>query len=224
MISAEQLDALEPQMRQAMLTLLAELRAKDELIAQRDREAAFKQALIEKLTHENAMLKRLKFAATSERFAASLAPEQKSLLEETLDSDLAELELEIGRERGDAGDKGKTEKKQPRRAPLPPHLPRRDVLHEPADTTCGCGQAMQRIGEDVAEKLDYQPGVFTVERHVRGKWACRCCQKLVQAPVPAHVIDKGIPRPGCSPRCWWPSSSITCRCTGRKRSSSVPAT
>ncbi|MFM2058687.1 MAG: hypothetical protein RLY71_3072, partial [Pseudomonadota bacterium] len=81
MISAEQLDTLDPQTRQAMLTLLAQLRAKDELIAQRDLEAAFKQALIEKLTHENALLKRLKFAATSERFAASLAPEQKSLLE-----------------------------------------------------------------------------------------------------------------------------------------------
>jgi transposase len=196
MISAEQLEALDPQMRQAMRTLLAKLRAKDELIAQRDREAAFKQALIDKLTHENAVLKRLKFAATSERFAASLAPEQKSLLEETLDSDLAELDLEIERERGNAGDKTKTEKKQPKRTPLPPHLPRRDVIHEPADTTCGCGQPMQRIGEDVAEKLDYQPGVFTVERHVRGKWACRCRQRLVQAPVPAHVIDKGIPTPG----------------------------
>ena len=34
---------------------------------------------------------------------------------------------------------------------------------------------MQRIGEDVAEKLDYQPGVFTVERHIRGKWVCKCC-------------------------------------------------
>jgi transposase len=60
---------------------------------------------------------------------------------------------------------------------------------------------MQRIGQDVAEKLDYQPGVFTVERHVRGKWACRCSQRgpegrLVQAPVPAHVIDKGIPTAG----------------------------
>ncbi len=55
---------------------------------------------------------------------------------------------------------------------------------------------MQRIGQDEAEKLDYKPGVFTVERHVRGKWACRCCQKLVQAPVPAHVIDKGIPAAG----------------------------
>ena len=121
MISAEQLNALDPQMRQAMLSLMAELQAKDELIARRDREAAFKQALIEKLTHENAMLKRLKFAATSERFASTLAPEQKSLLEETLDSDLAELDVEIERERGEAGDKGKTEKKTPKRAPLPPH-------------------------------------------------------------------------------------------------------
>ena len=95
MISAEQLDALDPQMRQAMLSLMAELQAKDELLARRDREAAFKQTLIEKLTHENAILKRLKFAATSERFASTLAPEQKSLLEETLDSDLAELDVEI---------------------------------------------------------------------------------------------------------------------------------
>ena len=196
MISAQQLDALEPQMRQAMLSLLAEIRAKDELIAQREREAAFKQALIDKLTHEMAVLKRLKFAATSERFASTLAPEQRSLLEETLDADLAELDREIERERAKAGDKDKAEKKTPKRTPLPPHLPRRDVAHEPAETACGCGQPMQRIGEDVAEKLDYQPGVFTVERHVRGKWVCRCCEKIIQAPVPAHVIDKGIPTTG----------------------------
>lgn len=55
---------------------------------------------------------------------------------------------------------------------------------------------MQRIGEDVSEKLDYQPGVFTVERHVRGKWVCKCCERIVQAPVQAHVIDKGIPTTG----------------------------
>jgi hypothetical protein len=38
--------------------------------------------------------------------------------------------------------------------------------------------------------------VFTVERHVRGKWVCKCCERIVQAPVPAHVIDKGIPTTG----------------------------
>ena len=48
----------------------------------------------------------------------------------------------------------------------------------------------------MAQKLDCQPGVFTVERHICGKWVCRCCQKIVKAPVPAHVIDKGIPTAG----------------------------
>jgi len=48
----------------------------------------------------------------------------------------------------------------------------------------------------VAEKLDYVPGVFSVERHIRGKWACKQCQTLVQAPVPAHVIDKGMASTG----------------------------
>src|SRR5574343_1853217 len=95
MISAQQLHALDPQTRQVMLSLLEQIRAKDALIAQREQEAAFKQAVIDKLTHEMAVLKRMKLAATSERFASTLAPEQRSLLEETLDSDLAELEQEI---------------------------------------------------------------------------------------------------------------------------------
>lgn len=38
--------------------------------------------------------------------------------------------------------------------------------------------------------------MFTVEQHVRGKWASRQCETLIQAPVPAQVIDKGIPTAG----------------------------
>jgi transposase len=138
-------------------------------------ELAFKQAVIDKLTHENAILKRLKFAAKSEAYNA----EQKSLLEETLDSDLAAVAAEI--EGMQPSDKAVGEKQTPKREKLP---------------ACGCGTPMQRIGEDVAEKLDYQPGVFTVERHIRGKWVCKCCEKLVQAPVAPHIIDKGLPTTG----------------------------
>ena len=79
---------------------------------------------------------------------------------------------------------------------LPANLPRRKIRHEPESTTCQCGCRMQRIGEDVAEKLDYVPGMFTVERHIRGKWACVQCETITQAPVKAHVIDKGIPTAG----------------------------
>lgn len=52
------------------------------------------------------------------------------------------------------------------------------------------------MGEDISEKLDYTQGAFTVERRLRGKWACKACETLIQAPVPAHVIDKGIPTTG----------------------------
>ncbi|CAM4093079.1 hypothetical protein GCM10027565_28200 [Bordetella tumulicola] len=58
----------------------------------------------------------------------------------------------------------------------------------------------EMIDADMAEKLDYMPGVFTVERHVRGKWVCATCETLVQAPVPAQVIDKGISTSGLLPR------------------------
>jgi transposase len=190
-VIAEELDHLDPeQLRQALRAARAEMALKDQLLARQAHDVAFKQAIIDKLTHENAVLKRLKFAAKSEAFT----PEQKSLLEETLDMDLAAVAAEIEALKPDS--RPSHEKKQPKREPLPAHLPRQEIRHEPANTTCGCGQAMQRIGEDVAEKLDYQPGVFTVERHIRGKWVCSCCEKLVQAPVAPHVIDKGIPTTG----------------------------
>ncbi|AGX86198.1 IS66 family transposase [Candidatus Symbiobacter mobilis] len=79
------------------------------------------------------------------------------------------------------------------RQALPASLPRVDIAHEPDTTTCTCGQAMQRISQDVSERLDYVPGVFRVERHIRGVWACKCCEHLRQDPMPAQIIEGGIP-------------------------------
>ncbi|MBK8071139.1 MAG: IS66 family transposase [Ramlibacter sp.] len=149
-------------------------------------------ALLEKLTHENALLKRMKFAAQSERFN----PEQKSLLQDEIEADLAAVASEIDGLQQESAAVSPQEKKQPKRLPLPANLPRREIRHEPESSTCRCGCQMKRIGEDVAEKLDYVPGVFSVERHIRGKWACAKCETIVQAPVAAHVIDKGIPTTG----------------------------
>ena len=184
MIATDRIDTLTPeQLRQALHSALAE-------VQRHERQAAHDRALIDKLTHEMAVLKRLKFAAKSESFNA----EQKSLLEEALDADLAALAQEI--EQREAGKPNSTEKRQAKRTALPAELPRREVRHEPDSLTCGCGCQLKRIGEDVAEKLDYVPGVFTVERHVRGKWVCGRCETLVQAPVAPHIIDKGIPTTG----------------------------
>jgi transposase len=191
-IDLQTLHTLEaPQLRQAVHELSTKLLAQERELEQRQRELVHKQALLDKLVFENATLKRLKYAARSEAYSA----EQKSLLEETFDADLAAVAVEIEalRPKTDkpAGDKG-----QAKRLLLPPELPRREIRHEPESTTCDCGESLKRIGEDVAEKLDYVPGVFSVERHIRGTWVCRCCEKVIQAPVPAHVIDKGIPTTG----------------------------
>ena len=167
---------------------------RDETIASKDREIKYRQAKIDQLTHEMAVLKRWKFGRSREQLDSA----QASLLDEAIDADIAAIELEL--EHLAPAPITETALRQlPRRAALPPELPRVDQHHEPESTTCtaaGCGCALKRIGEDVSEKLDYTPGVFTVERHIRGKWACAQCQTLIQAPVPAQIIDKGIPTAG----------------------------
>ena len=148
MIDTTQLNQLDaPQLREMVSSLLSTVVAKD-------REIAFKQATIDKITHEMAVLKRLKFAARSEAFNA----EQRTLLEETIDADLAALLAEL--DKVVPTEQDRSEKKQPKRQALPVNLPRREILHEPGDTTCSCGCALKRIGQDVAEKLDYNPGVY----------------------------------------------------------------
>lgn len=162
------------------------------LLAHRGRDAheiAWRDAKIDKLTFELAQLKRLKFDRVSERMDA----EQRALFDEAVDGDIAVIDEQLAALQATLPPKTDDEKKQPKRAPLPERFPRREVRHEPENTTCSCGCALKRVGEDISEKLDYTPGVFTVERHVRGKWACAACRTLVQAPVPAAVIDKGIP-------------------------------
>ena len=153
-------------------------------------ELRHSQALNAKLTHENALLKRMKFAAKSEHFNV----EQRSLLEDEIEPDLAAVSEEITQLQPIPA--ATPVKGAPKRQPLPAELPRREIRHEPNSTTCACGCQLKRIGEDVAEKLDYVPGVFTVERHIRGKWACSEYETITQAPVEAHVIDKGIPTAG----------------------------
>ena len=159
-------------------------------LAQKDETIRVKQLKIDQLTHEMAILKRWRFGRRSEQIES----DQRSLLEESIDEDLEAIGTELEALQEPAVERQQTQK--PRRVALPGHLPRREVRHEPEQTQCSCGCALERIGEDVSEKLDYTPGVFEVERHIRGKWVCRRCERLIQAHVPPQVIDKGIPTAG----------------------------
>ena len=144
-------------LRALALELMTEVQAKQHIVDRTEAALRFSDAKLAQLTHEMAVLKRWKFAARSEK----LGHEQQSLLDEAIDADLAAIELEL--ERLSTEPKTKDAPNKPRRAPLPANLPRVNVHHEPESTVCGCGCELKRIGEDVSEKLDYTPGVFTVE-------------------------------------------------------------
>ncbi|WP_040266825.1 IS66 family transposase [Pseudomonas rhodesiae] len=184
MTSLPDLDQMTPEQ---LRTLAAQLMSK---VDTQSRKIHRDETIIEQLTHEIAILKRHKFAKRSEQ----ISPAQGSLLDDLLNTDLEAIEAEL--KALHPAPAQAEPRQQPKRVPLPPQFPRTVIHHEPDNTQCACGCQLQRIGEDVSEKLDYTPGVFTVEQHVRGKWACRQCETLIQAPVPAQVIDKGIPTAG----------------------------
>ena len=161
-------------------------------VEQKERANRHLEAINEKISHELAILKRHKYVRRSE----TLNQQQRSLLDELIDADIGAIEEELARAKEQVPEKPREKKAQPKRTPLPPELPRITIEHEPDNTTCNCGCQLKRIGEDVSEKLDYTPGTFTVERHVRGKWVCSECETITQEPVPAQVIDKGIPTSG----------------------------
>ena len=191
MTSLPNLDQLTPeQLRALAAQLMQRVESLDQKVETMGKKIHRDQTLIEKLTHEIAQLKRFKFAKRSEQ----LSPDQVSLLDDLIDTDIAAIEAELEALKPA---RASTEVRQkPKRTALPPQFPRTLIHHEPDNSHCQCGCALKRIGEDVSEKLDYTPGVFTVERHIRGKWVCDQCETLIQAPVPAQVIDKGIPTSG----------------------------
>jgi transposase len=183
-------------------TLIAQLQrqaqAHAQELARREREIAWAHVKIDKLNFEVARLKRWKFEAKTEAMTAA----QRALFAQTMIEDEASLQAQLAElQRGlpEAPKTAKAPPRQPRRQALPGHLKRVEHRHEPEDTTCPnaeCAQPMQRIGEDVSEKLDIVPAEFFVHRHIYGKWTCKCCQELRQEPAEPDVVDGGIPASG----------------------------
>lgn len=93
-------------------------------------------------------------------------------------------------------DTPKAKIKRGRRIVIPDNLEVRTIIHKPKSITCDCGCQMQQIGEDVQDKLGFIPKQFYRESHIYPKYTCKDyhCQNqtLVQASVPAQIIDKSI--------------------------------
>ena len=82
---------------------------------------------------------------------------------------------------------------------------------------------MRRLGEDVTEVLDYVPSSFKVIRHVRPSSPAAAARPSCRRRCHRCPSSGDDPAPDCSPMCWSPSMAITCRSTGRRRSTPARA-
>jgi transposase len=167
---------------------------RDAALAERSAKLEVAEALVlsqklelEKLRFEIACLKRQKYGRSSEQLDRELTQMQLSI--EDLEASLAQRPVHVR-------PAVKQAPTQPARRPLPEHLPREEIVHDPPCTCPACGGELRRLGEDVSEMLEYVPGRYKVIRHVRPKLSCASCQKIVQVSAPSRPIERGIAGPG----------------------------
>ena len=140
--------------------------------------------LIEQLKAQLAVLRRMSFGRSSEKLNAEIT--QLELLLEDLEEGEAERVAPV------AMSPSERERRHPVRRPLPPHLPREEILHHPGDACPGCGgTSLSKLGEDVTEVLERIPAQLKVIRHIRPRLSCRSCETIIQAPAPDLPIEKG---------------------------------
>ena len=175
---------------------IAALRAQ---LAEREAELAVARAeltgarlRIEQYKAQLAQLRRMQFGRSSERLDTQIA-QLELILEDLEESDAARTapaaKLTPGQSR--------RERRQPVRRPLPDHLPREEIVHDPGSVCPGCGGTrFAKLGEDVTEVLEKIPARPKAIRHIRPKLSCRCCQRVMQAPAPDLPIERGRPGPG----------------------------
>jgi transposase len=152
---------------------------------------------IERLKIQLSRLRRWKFGRSSEQ--QELAIRQIELTLEALQAVVPE-QMPPASNTAHAKAAPPRERRRPVRRALPEHLPRETVRHLSPEVKngCGCtscGGRLRKLGEDVAEMLEFVPGYFKVIRHVREKHSCAQCASIVQAPAPSRPIARGIAGP-----------------------------
>jgi transposase len=199
------LDSLDVEALKALvISQHGELKRQQEALAEQSRTLAEQSHALaeqikelrsgsEQIEHLKLIIEKLRrriFGVKSEKIVVQL--EQLELHLEELESSQAEMEAAV--ERVTLAEEPKA---RSRRKPLPEHLPREVVTHLPHGDCCfNCGGQLRQFGHDVTEQLEYIPESFKVIRHVRPKFACSGCDRVVEAPAPSRPIERGLAGPG----------------------------
>ena len=162
----------------------ARIAALEASLARANAALAARDLLIDTLRGQIARLRRMQFGASSEKLGREI---------EQLELALEELETESAATATEAVAPDMAPRSVPVRS-LPDHLPREEIVYEPASGTCtcpDCGGMLRRLGVDTHELLDVVPVRWRVVRNVRPKYSCRACEKIVQAPAPVSAVARG---------------------------------
>jgi len=185
------------------------------LVREQQTQLLSRDVLIEQLKLQLARLKKMKFGRSSEQLDAQIAQ---------LEFSLEELEANAAAAAPPKAPAHAPESRSARK-PLPDHLPREPHVHEPTTGSCHCpecGGALRALGEDSSEMLEYVPEHWKVIKHVRPKYSCSDCQKIVQAAAPSRPIERSYAGPGLLAHVLVSKYATTCRTTDKARS--TPAT
>ena len=186
----EQLISLAASHKDELRLLEAELESQRNILSEQSQELRSSSEQIDHLKLVIEKLRRRVFGVKSEKMVLQL--EQLELHLEELESTQAEMEAAVDRVAP-----AREPKTRSRRKPLPEHLPREVVTHAFHSDLCpDCGGQLRQFGEDVSEQLEYIPDSFKVIRHVRPKFACNGCDRVVEAPAPSRPIERGLAGPG----------------------------
>jgi len=74
------------------------------------------------------------------------------------------------------------------RMKLPEHLERREKIIEPAEDVTEC----KKIGEEITEELEYEPGKLFVNKIIRPKYARQNNEGIITAPMMERPLPKAI--------------------------------
>jgi len=157
-----------------------------------DYKILYEESLVQiaSLTHQIQELKRLIFGSRDERFIAS----NNHLSQLSLDIEAEEVaqckitdakKIEYIRLTKEVRE---NKAQHPGRMKLPEHLERREIIITPAEDTSNC----KKIGEEITEELEYEPGKLFVNRYVRPKYVSENKETIMIAPMAERPLPKAI--------------------------------
>lgn len=153
-------------------------------IARLKKALAERDSKITKLTNELLYLRRRLFGRSSEQFIPedanqlTLAFEGEDILPEEQEVKPEEITITYTRK--------KDNQNKPLREAIPAHLRREEETIEPEIIPEGA----VRIGEEVTEKLEYNPGEVYVKRTIRPKYALPKGEGIIIAELPSQVLPR----------------------------------